>query len=183
MAQRISYGKVLLVGLLAGVIFGVAQGLLRDNVWVGLAMGTVFGLVMAIMMRKTVGSTALRGLDRGQRRTISRALRRGVPVEDERLARPLVKQADAVLAMPYPDTVLRVVFIILGLLGLLVEVLGFLDEGVSGLGGGALLILFSLLLLLVILPLGHRQRDRVRRSRNATREHHQLSEVDTPADR
>ncbi|MBW4716409.1 hypothetical protein [Saccharothrix obliqua] len=170
MAQRIRYGKVVLLGLFAGGLFGAGQGVLRDNVWVGLIWGAVFGLVMALVFRRVVGSSALRGLDFGQRRVVSRALRRGVPVEDARLARPLVEQADVALSVPYPVTVMRVVLGALGLLGVLVSVLGFLDEGVAGLGGGVPLVLLSLVFLFVVVPLGARQRERVRRSRDATRD-------------
>ncbi|MEU6152965.1 hypothetical protein ABZ816_23495 [Actinosynnema sp. NPDC047251] len=163
------------MGVFAGGIFGVAQGLLRDNVWVGLVSGAVFALAMAVVMRRLWGSTALRGLDSRQRRAIVRAMRQGVAVEDSRLARPLMDQADAVLAMPFPLTALRVGFVVLGLLGLLVEVSGFLAEGAAGLGGGVLLVISSLVLLFVVVPLGQRQRERTRRSRDATRERHQVS--------
>ncbi|XVS67978.1 hypothetical protein ACQPYE_18610 [Actinosynnema sp. CA-299493] len=177
MAQRISYGKVILVGLLAGAVFGVSQGLVRDNAWVGLVMGVLFGAVMVLVFRRALGSTALRGLDRGQRRTLSRAMRRGEPVEDPRLARPLVDQADAVLAMPFPVKTMRVVFALLALLGAVVMVLGFADEGAAGLLGGLPLVIISLLLVFVVIPLGQRQRERVRRSREATRERHLRSDV------
>ncbi|MEU4746838.1 hypothetical protein AB0G02_41165, partial [Actinosynnema sp. NPDC023658] len=174
MAQRVSHVKVALTGLLAGGLFGVSQGLLHGNLWLGLGMGVLFGGGMALLMRRVWGSTALKGLDRGQRRAVSRAMRRGEPVDDPRLARPLVDQVDAVLAMPYPATVLRVVFVLLGLFGLLVIVLDSLDEGRLEIGGGAMLVVVSLLMLSIV-PLGLRQRERFRRSQDATRQRHRLS--------
>lgn len=177
MAQRIAYGKVVLVGLLAGGVFGVSQARLHDNPWLGLVMGLLFGGAMAMVMRRTLGSTALRGLDRGQRRTVSRALRRGEPVEDSRLARPLVEQSDVVLATPFPVKSMRVVFVLLGLLGLLVMVLGAGRAGVTGLPSGLLLLALALLLLFVVIPMGLRQRERVLRSREATLERHRLPEA------
>ncbi|WP_367128510.1 hypothetical protein [Saccharothrix sp. HUAS TT1] len=176
MAQRVSRVKVVLLGLLVGGVFGLGQGLLRGNAWVGLVMGVVFGVVMALTMRRVWGSTALRGLDRGQRRTISRAMRRGEPVEDPRLARPLVDQVDAVLAMPYPVWTMRVVFILMGLLGLAVVVL---DLRSGQVGSGVLLVVLSLVMLFVVMPLSQRQRERFAVSQQATRERHQLSEVDS----
>ena len=177
MAQQIAWGKVVLAGVLAGGVFGVTQGLLRDNLWLGLALGAVFGVTMALVMRRTLGSTALRGLDRRQRRTVSRAMRRGGTVEDARLARPLVEQADVVLATPYPVKSMRVLFVVLGLFGLLLMVLGSLDGGVAGLGSGVLLVILSALLVFVVIPAGRRQRERIRRSQELTRERHGLSDV------
>ncbi|QQQ79986.1 hypothetical protein IOD16_17285 [Saccharothrix sp. 6-C] len=178
MAQRMSYGKVVLGGLLAGAVLGVSQGLLHDNVWVGLVMGVLGGTVLAAGLRRSLGSTALRGLDRGRRRAVSRAMRRGEPVEDPRLARPLVDQVDAVLATPFPVKTMRVVFALLCLLGLVVMVLGFADEGAAGLLGGSPLVVISLLMVFVVLPLGQRQRERIRRSQEATRERHLTSSGD-----
>lgn len=183
MAQRISHVKVVLLGVLSGAVFGVSQGLLRDNPWVGLAGGLVFGLVMALTLRRVWGSTALRGLSRRERRAVSRAMRRGETVEDPRLAWPLVDQADAVLATPYPVKAMRVGFVLLGLLGVLISVLGFLDEGVAGAGGGVLPVAVSLLLLFVVIPLSQRQRERIRRSRELTRRRHQPSEAGSTTDR
>lgn len=182
-ARRISHVKVVLFGVLGGAVFGVSQGLLRMNPWVALAGGLVFGLVMALTFRRALGSTALRGLGRPERRAVSRAMRRGEAVEDPRVARPLVDQADVVLAMPYPVKAMRVGFVLLGLLGVLVSVVGFLDEGVAGAANGVLPVALSLLLLFVVLPLGERQRERVWRSRELTRERHQLSEAGPTADR
>lgn len=167
------------MGLLAGGMFGVAQGLLRDNVWVGLGMGLFFGLGMGLAMRHVWGSTALDGLDRRRRRTISRAMRRGEPVEDPRLARPLVDQVDAFLAVPHPVWTVRVLFGLLALLGLVVTVLE-LRKG-DGVGGGALLLVISLAMLFGLLPWVARQRDRFRRSREATRQRHGL-DVSTTAE-
>ncbi|MEU4768560.1 hypothetical protein AB0H12_35470 [Actinosynnema sp. NPDC023794] len=184
MAQRVAYGRVVLGGLLAGGVLGVSQGLLHDNPWVGVAMGLLFGGTMAVVMRRTLGSTALHGLDRSQRRTVSRALRRGEPVEDSRLARPLIEQSDVVLATPFPVKSMRVVFVLLGLLGLLgllVMVLGAGRAGVTGLPSGLLLLVLALLLLFVVIPVGRRQRERVLRSREATLERHRLPEV-VPSD-
>ncbi|RKT54208.1 hypothetical protein [Saccharothrix australiensis] len=178
MAQRVSRGKVVLFGLLAGGLFGVTHGLQRDSLWAGVVFGALFGAVMAVSMRRVWGSTALRGLNFGERRAVSRAMRQGVPVEDPRLARPLVDQADAVLATPFPLKTLRVMFALPGLLGLVVGVLGFLDEGPAGLVAGVPLLVIALVLLFVVIPFGLRQRERVRRSRDVTRERYQLSEVE-----
>lgn len=183
MARRYSYGRTVLVGLLVGGVFGVYQGLMQDSLVSGLVSGAVFGLVMAVVMRRVWGSTALRGLGFRQRRAVSRALRRGEPVEDPRLTRPLVDQADAVLATPFPVRAMRVVFALPGLLGLALGVTGFLAEGVAGLGGGVPHVVLSLVLLFAVLPLGLRQRERIRRSRQATLERRRLSEVDSSADR
>ncbi|MEU5695270.1 hypothetical protein [Actinosynnema sp. NPDC020468] len=172
MAGRIAYGRVVVFGVLAGGLFGVGQALLHHDVWVGLVTGPGFGLVFAFALRRVAGSTALRGLDFRRRRAVSRALRRGVAVEDAALARPLVDQADSVLAVPYPVRTTRAVFAALGLLGLLIAVLGYLDRGVSGLWGAVPLVALSAVLVVVVLPLGVRQRERVRRSRDATAERH-----------
>ncbi|MCE6998225.1 hypothetical protein LZG04_26005 [Saccharothrix sp. S26] len=183
MAQRVSYGKVVLLGLFAGGVFGVSQGLLHDSVWYGLIMGVLCGGAMAVVMRRVLGSTALRGLDRGQRRAVSRAMRRGEPVEDPRLARPLVDQADAVLSMPYPAKSLRVGAAVVGAFGLVTMVVGFRSEGPAGLGGGALLLVLSLLVLFALVPAIRRQRERMLRSQEVTRERHGLSEVAPSAER
>ncbi|MEU5692434.1 hypothetical protein [Actinosynnema sp. NPDC020468] len=173
-----SRARVVLGGVLSGVLVGGSQGVLRGSVWVGLASGVAFGLVMAVVMRRSWGRTALRGLDSGRRRDVVRALRRGVPVEDPRLAGPLVDQADAVLSLPFPVTALRVVFGSTALLGLLVGVPVFLDRGVAGLLGGGPLLVLGLVLLFVVLPLARRRRDLVRRSRDATRDRFPESTVD-----
>lgn len=178
MAQRVSVGKVVLLGLLAGGLFGVVQGLLRDNGWVGLGTGVFFGLGMAVVMRRLWGSTAMRGLSRQQRRVVSRAIRRGEPVEDPQLARPLVDQADAVLATPHPVQASRVLMALFGLFGLLVVVVEFRDGGVAAVGSGVLLVVFSLVMLFVVIPWSGRQRERCGQAREATRRRHQLSEVD-----
>ncbi|MEU7526706.1 hypothetical protein AB0A74_13310 [Saccharothrix sp. NPDC042600] len=178
MARRTSNRKAVLMGLLAGAMFGVTQGLLRDNVWVGLVMGLFFGLGMGLAMRHVWGSTALNGLDRRERRAISRAMRRGEPVEDPRLARPLVDQVDAFLAMPFPVWAVRVLFGLLAVLGLVVAVLEF--RGGEGVGGGVLLLVISLAMLFGLLPWVSRQRARFRQSQEATWRRH--SDVSTTAD-
>lgn len=176
MAQRTSNRKAVLMGLVAGGLFGVTQGLLRDNVWVGLGTGLFFGVAMTLVMRRVWGSTALDGLDRDQRRAVSRAMRRGEPVEDPRLARPLVDQADAFLAMPNPVWALRVVFGLMALLGLVVFVLDI--RAGQGIGTGLLLLAIALAMLFGFLPQITRQRARFQRSQEATRRRHGLGPVD-----
>lgn len=179
--RKVSYRKAVLVGLLAGALFGAVQVLWHGDVLLGVLMGAFFALVMTAVMWRVWGSTALRGLDSGQRRAASRALRRGEPVEDTRLARPLVDQAEAVLGTPHPVTAMRVAFVLMGVLGLVVAGLGLRAEGAVGLLGGAPLVLLALLMLFVVLPLARRQRERFRRSAEATRARHGLSSVDSPA--
>ncbi|NUT96468.1 MAG: hypothetical protein HOY78_31010 [Saccharothrix sp.] len=176
MAQRTSNRKAALMGLVAGGLFGLTQGLLRDNVWVGLGTGLFFGVAMTLAMRRVWGSTALDGLDRHQRRAVSRAMRRGEPVEDARLARPLVDQVDAFLAMPNPVWPLRVLFGLTALLGLAVTVLDIRAGQV--IGTGVLLLIIALAMLFGFLPLMARQRAHFRRSQEATRQRHGLDPLD-----
>ena len=168
MAEKISYKQVVLQGVVSGAVFGGALGWMRQNLWVGLLSGAAFGLVMAVVLRKQWGSKAFRGLDRGQRRTVRRAMRRGEAVDDPRLARPLLEAVDGVLGTPFPVVLYRVVYALPGALALFLVALNVPDDGWSAVVSGLPLLLISGVLLFVLLPIVRRQRGRVARAAELT---------------
>lgn len=159
--------RVIGLGVLSGVLFGAVMGWLNNDVWAGLAGGATYGVFMAVVMRHQWGSTALAGLDRGQRRHVTRAMRRGEAVDDPKLARPLVESANATLAMPFPLRTLRVVFALLIVLGVAVAILDVVN-GRAPAATSVLLALFGAVFLFVVTPWNVRQRDRAAQSRQAT---------------
>lgn len=169
MGRAVSYRSIVLRGLGAGVGFGVLYGLLRGSAWVGVIGGLVFGTTMAAVMRRQWGLPSLAALDHRERRTVARALRRGEPVDDPRLAVALQDQAAAILATPYRVTAIRLVGGLFALFGALVGVLALRDGNWAGAAGGLLMLAFALALVFFAVPFGLRQRARVARSAEETR--------------
>ncbi|MFC0107092.1 hypothetical protein [Kibdelosporangium aridum] len=110
-------GRVVGMGLLTGLLFGAAMWYLNDDIWAGVIGGVAYGGVMAALMRNLWGSRAFKGLDRAQRKRVLRTMRRGEPMDDPELARPLVEQASAILAVPFSHMWLRIVFGLMFALG------------------------------------------------------------------
>ncbi|MBE1462988.1 hypothetical protein [Kibdelosporangium phytohabitans] len=159
--------RVVALGLASGVLFGATMGFLNDNVWVGVVGGVYFGVFMAVVMRRSWEARPLKGLDRSQRRHVARTMRRGEAMDDAKLARPLVESANALLATPFPVVLMRAVFVLMFVLGAAVVVLDVVDGEVPAVSG-VLLMLFSLVFLFAVVPMGIRQRERADRSKRAT---------------
>lgn len=159
--------RVIGMAVLSAVVFGAVMAFISDDVWAGVIGGAIYGVGMALFMRHIWGSAAFKGLDRRQRRHVMRTMRRGEPIDKPELAGPLVEQANALLAVPYPVTLFRIIFgltLALGVTTLVLDIAG--DDAFEW--NGVLLIVLSLVLLFVVLPYNRRQRERIAQSKAAT---------------
>ncbi|MDQ2585102.1 hypothetical protein [Saccharothrix yanglingensis] len=170
MAERnkLPFALVVGIGLGAGVLFGVAQAWARGNWWFGLATGVPFGVAAVFLARRARATPAFSALAGPDRREVRRAAARGEAVEP-RLAAALAEHAAAVADIPFPKTAMRVAFGVMAAFGLFVSVLGWGQEGLPGLAGGAPLLVLGLVCLFLAVPLMERQRERAARSLDATR--------------
>ncbi len=160
-------GRVVGMGLLTGLLFGAAMWYLNDDIWAGVIGGVAYGGVMAALMRNLWGSRAFKGLDRAQRKRVLRTMRRGEPMDDPELARPLVEQASAILAVPFSHMWLRIVFGLMFALGATGGILALVDGRTPG-WSSVFLVLFALVMIFVVVPANGRQRARIAQSKQAT---------------
>jgi hypothetical protein len=167
-----SEDRVVKYGLGIAVVVGVVAGLVLRNWALGAVAGVVAGLALAWALRSYLGSTALDGTDRGQRKLIGRALRRGEAVTDPALAPQLIATGEAVLGIRKvsPKAMWTFTWCVLGLgvlvlAGWLAKVDGAAQYTFLGFvmaGGG--------LVLVVTGPLAERNRRMIRQSIRRTRD-------------
>jgi hypothetical protein len=100
-------GFAVVLGAVSGGTFAFFAA--RDgeiSPWWGLAMGSILALGMllvgAVVLRRTTSTVeAMRGLDKGERKAVGRAVGRGEAVDDPRLAHAAVLLAEQQLS-PFP---------------------------------------------------------------------------------
>ncbi|ONI74844.1 hypothetical protein ALI144C_39315 [Actinosynnema sp. ALI-1.44] len=160
--------RVVGLGLFSAVLFGVMMAFFDDNLWVAVVGGVFFGVGMAVFMRPGWEPRPLKGLDRVQRRHVTRTMRSGEAMDDPELARPLTELVDATLAIPFSPTLMRVAAGLMFALGGTSTVLAIVARGEVSLLGGPLLVLMSLALAFVFVPTAARQRERAAQAKRAT---------------
>jgi hypothetical protein len=117
--HKISEDRVVTYSLAIGLAAGAVCGVIMRSVALGGVIAVVVGLLVGLGMRGILGTTALQGLDRRQRKQVATALRRGEAVADPELAPRLVAYGSAVLSTPgQPKTVWTFAWIAFGLGGL-----------------------------------------------------------------
>jgi hypothetical protein len=178
-----SEDRVVKYGLGIAVVVGVVVGLVLRNWALGAVGGVVAGLALAWALRSYLGSTALDGVDRGQRKLIGRALRRGEAVTDPALAPQLIATGEAVLGIRKvsPKTMWTFTWCVFGLgalilFGWLAKVDGATQYAPFGfiLAGGGVA-------LLVTVPLAERSRRKIRQAIQRTRDSQKPLESDDPS--